>query len=199
MSSKERTNAIALLLLWMICSSMAFEVRQREDNDVLYNEIDPLSLDALPTDSSEPPKKSRRSHLESVAKHMTQWLRSVATEELGVTHMQQIYDSLSTVNQNVRYETIVDDITHKVCVFSDRRSLRSLSLRCLSLKDRRSLSLRSLSLRSLSLRCLRLRCLSLKDRRSLSLRSLSLRSLSLRCLRLRCLSLSDRRNLSLRL
>lgn len=74
-----------------------------------------------PSDSFDP--ISRPSHLESVAKHMSQWLRSVATEELGVTHMQQIYDSLSIVNHNVRYDVIVSDISHKV---SDQTAIHGM-------------------------------------------------------------------------
>jgi hypothetical protein len=101
--------ALVSLILLLSLNCNAFEVRQREDNDVLYNEIEP---NVAVEDHSEMSQL-----LGSVSKHMTHWLRSVVTEELGVTHMQQIYDTLNNVKHNINFETIIEDITQKVCHF----------------------------------------------------------------------------------
>lgn len=114
--STNRTS-IVLTLIWLIVllshqfslNCNAIQVRQREDNDVLYNEIEP---NVAVEDHSEMGQL-----LGSVAKHMTHWLRSVVTEELGVTHMQQIYDTLNNVKHNINFETIIEDMTQKVCYF----------------------------------------------------------------------------------
>ena len=112
--------SLIVLLLSVLCH--AFDVRQREDindrfNDVIYNEVESNGAADTGGGHTATEDDHKRSHLESVAKHMTQWLRSDFSEELGVTHMQQIYDTLNTVKHNINFETLIEDITQKVWPF----------------------------------------------------------------------------------
>ena len=103
------------LIISLLHESNAFDVRQREDNDryndVRYNEVDSNGADSTAEDQ-------RPSHLEFVSKHFTQWSRTVFTEELGVTNMQQMYDTLNAVKHDINFETVIEDMTQKVCLSS---------------------------------------------------------------------------------
>jgi len=96
-----------ILLLLILFSCNRCDAQQTDDSDqdlpqVLYN--------------SEDKRDQNWSHLEAIAKLMSQSMRSIANEELAVTHMQHIYDQLAINNIDINFETIIDDMTAKVCL-----------------------------------------------------------------------------------
>lgn len=72
-------------------------------NNVLYN-------------NNEEKRDENWSHLEAIAKLMSHSMRSIANKELSVTHMQHIYDQLANNKIDINFDTIIDDITLKVCL-----------------------------------------------------------------------------------